>query len=120
MLFRSGLLGRAAPSWSGQLSVTYSNDPVRVTWTERYVSPGKMFADVIACSSGCPTVVPAGFQTMDSNHMPSYYLANLSISYAVFKDGGRNAELYLNVDNVFDKDPPLVAESVGTRPSSRP
>ena len=106
-----GLLGRPAPAWNGQLSVTYSNDPMRFTWTERYVSSGKMFADVIACTSACPNPVPAGLQTMDQNHMPSYYLANLSMSYALYKNGGSSAELYFNVDNVFDKDPPLVAES---------
>jgi outer membrane receptor protein involved in Fe transport len=107
----NGLVRSPGPSWNGQLIATYSNDPIRFTWTEQYISAGKMFADTIVCTSACPNPIPAGLQTLDQNHVSAYYLANLSLSYALYKNGNSNAELYLNVDNLFDRDPPAVAET---------
>jgi outer membrane receptor protein involved in Fe transport len=110
-----------APSWNGQLSVSYSNDPIRFNWTTRYISSGKMFADMIQCTSGCPTPVPPGVQTIDYNFVPSYYATDISLAYAFFRDGNRNAEVFLNVDNLFDRDPPPVAQSgVAYAPMTNP
>ncbi len=106
-----GLVNAPAPKWSGQISLSYSNDPFRFNWTTRYISSGDMFADFIACTTGCPTPVPAGMRTVDYNYVPSYYATDIAVSYALFRDGDRNAEVYLNVDNLFDKDPPPVAVS---------
>ncbi len=117
-----GLLGRPAPSWNGHFSINYSNDPIRVNWNIHYVSSGKMFADSIICAPGsCPTTVPRGLSTFDSGYVPKYYLNDLAIAYSIFRDGNRNAEVYLNVDNVFDRDPPPVAVSgVAYSPMTEP
>jgi len=116
-----GLVNAPAPRWSGQLSLSYSLDPFRFNWTTRYISSGDMFADMIACASGCPTPVPAGKRTVDSNFVPAYYATDVAFSYAFFTDGERNAEAYLNIDNLFDKDPPPVAISgVAYSPMTQP
>jgi hypothetical protein len=77
-----GLVNAPAPRWSGQLSLSYSLDPFRFNWTTRYISSGDMFADMIACASGCPTPVPAGKRTVDSNFVPAYYATDVAFSYA--------------------------------------
>ncbi|MBX7197814.1 MAG: TonB-dependent receptor [Rhodospirillaceae bacterium] len=117
-----GALGRPAPNWNGHFTVSYSNDPIRMNWNLHYVSSGKMFADSIVCAAGsCPTTVPAGLTTYDSGYVPKYYLNDFSIAYALFRDGARSAEVYLNVDNVFDRDPPPVAVSgVAYSPMTEP
>ncbi len=116
-----GLVNAPAPRWSGQVSLSYSLEPFRFNWTTRYVSSGDMFADMIACAANCPTPVPAGMRTVDSNHVPAYYLTDIAFSYAFFTDGDRNAEAYLNVDNLFDRDPPPVAISgVAYSPMTQP
>ena len=116
-----GLVNAPAPKWSGQISVSYSNDAFRFNWTTRYISSGDMFADKIACASGCPTPVPAGLRTVDYNYVPSYHATDIAFSYAFYTDGDRNAEAYLNVDNLFDRDPPPVAISgVAYSPMTQP
>jgi outer membrane receptor protein involved in Fe transport len=60
-------------------------------------------------------------RTVDYNHVPAYYLTDIAFSYAFYTDGDRNAEAYLNVDNLFDKDPPPVAISgVAYSPMTQP
>ncbi|MHB1206371.1 MAG: TonB-dependent receptor plug domain-containing protein [Rhodospirillaceae bacterium] len=115
----TGSISDNAPSWNGQLTVSYSNDPIRFNWTEQYISSGKMYQNMIECASNCPVPVPAGLQTIEKNYVPSYYLTNISIAYALFKDGGNNAEVYFNVDNLFDRDPnPIGVTGVAYAPQT--
>ncbi|MHB1206166.1 MAG: TonB-dependent receptor domain-containing protein [Rhodospirillaceae bacterium] len=107
----TGSINDDAPPWNGQLTLSYSNDPIRLNWTTRYISSGKMYRDMIECASGCPSTVPAGVQTIDKNYVPAYYASDFSIAYAFFRDGGRNAEVFFNLDNVFDKDPPAIGQT---------
>jgi outer membrane receptor protein involved in Fe transport len=44
---------------------------------------------------------------MDDNHVPSYFLFNLNGSYT-FREGAANGlSLFAQVNNVFNKQPPL-------------
>ena len=108
----TGSINDNAPPWNGSLSVSYSNDPIRVTFNEQYISGGKMYRDMIVCAPGsCPNPIPAGVQTIESNHVDAYYKSDMSIAYSLYKEGSSNAELYFNVDNLFDRDPPAIAQT---------
>jgi iron complex outermembrane receptor protein len=108
----TGSINDNAPPWNGSLSISYSNDPIRVTFNEQYISGGKMYRDMIQCAAGsCPTPIPAGVQTIESNHVDAYYKTDMSIAYSLYKEGKSNAELYFNIDNLFDRDPPAIAQT---------
>jgi iron complex outermembrane receptor protein len=98
--------GASTPRWGINASATLAIDPIRFTWTTRFVSRGRQLNTSIQCTSGCTTA--SGFNTVDNNYVSPYYLSNFTISYRFHQDGQSNAEFYLNVDNVFDKDPPVV------------
>ena len=108
----TGSINDNAPPWNGSLNISYSNDPIRVTFNEQYVSGGKMYRDMIECAAGsCPNPIPAGVQTIEKNQIGAYYKTDMSIAYSLYKEGTSNAELYFNVDNLFDRDPPSIAQT---------
>ena len=94
----------ASPRWGVNTSVTYSLDKFRVLWTGRFISRGRQNSTSYQCTSGCPTV--SGFNTVDNNYLPPYFLQNLSFTYRFYQDGSNNAEAFFVVDNLMDKQPP--------------
>ena len=108
----TGSINDNAPPWNGSLNISYSNDPIRISFNEQYVSGGKMYRDMIECAAGtCPVPIPAGVQTIEKNQIGAYYKTDMSIAYSLYKEGPSNAELYFNIDNLFDRDPPAVAQT---------
>ena len=108
----TGSINDNAPPWNGTLNVTYSNDPIRFTVSEQYISGGKMYRDMIVCAPGsCPNPVPLGVQTIESNHVNAYYKTDISFAYSLYKEGSSNAELYFNIDNALDRDPPAIGQT---------
>jgi iron complex outermembrane receptor protein len=98
------------PRWGVLASLTYDLSPWRFAWNERYDS-AVQFANggspiLIACTSNCPTPVPAGYQTINYSHAPSYFLANVSVAYRFHQGGLSTAEAFINVGNLFNRTPP--------------
>ena len=100
----------SSPRWGVANSLTYSLDPVRVTWTGRYTSRGRAQSTLYQCVSACPVI--SGFQTVDNNRVQPYFLQNLSVTYRFYQDGTSNAEAFFNVDNLFDRNPPIAPNQV--------
>jgi len=93
----------STPRWGINGRLTYDLDALRVSLTGRYISGGKISNTLIECTDTCQDV--SGFRTVDSNKMPSYFISNLSLAYK-FNAGPSDAEFFLAVDNLFDRDPP--------------
>ncbi|MGC4250988.1 MAG: TonB-dependent receptor [Sphingobium sp.] len=88
------------PRWRGNLAVDYSNGPFGVTISEQYI--GKMRLDI-----------PGGakqIQFVDSHVKPVWY-TDLSVRFTI-PHGNGNFELFGNVNNLFDKDPPLIPGTI--------
>jgi len=84
-----------APDWQALLNVTYSRGPFSITATERFINSGVIDATWIE-----------GID-VDDNSVPARYYTNLRAAYATDTWGG-SLELYGNVSNLFDADPPRV------------
>jgi outer membrane receptor protein involved in Fe transport len=89
--------GPSIPEWSGVLSATWQNGPWMVYAQERFIDsmsriggniPNAVFADG---SDGASTV----------------FYTDLTVEYTL--PTAYDAELFLSVNNLFDKDPPLLA-----------
>jgi len=107
----AGANGASVPDWSVTLSASYSLDPVRISWTGRYISSGVIDNDYIECAAGCPSPIPINKITIDNNRVSSYFTSDVSMSYRFYQDGQNNAEAFLTIDNVFDRNPPLISQS---------
>ncbi len=99
-----------SPRWGVNTQVTYSLDPVRLTFINRFISKGRQSSTLYGCVSSCPTIT--GLQTADTNNLPSYFLSSLTATYRFYQDGDANAEAYFNVDNLFDKVPPVAPNQI--------
>jgi len=95
--------------WRGLFSAGYSLGPVTATWTGRYMSSGHLGALYVECKADCPPSTTYA-QTIDHNYVASRFYHDLSLSYELEFPGGTSGQLYLNVQNVADKQPPAVAK----------
>jgi len=105
----AGANGASVPKWSVTMNGSYSLDAFRFAWTGRYISSGTIGNDFIECSTGCPSPIPAGKTTIDVNTVSSYFTSDVTLAYRFFQGEAQdNAEAFLTVDNVFDRDPPRI------------
>jgi prepilin-type processing-associated H-X9-DG protein len=88
------------PRWRGNLSIDYANGPFGVTLTEQYI--GKMRLDI----PGGP--VPIAF--VDGHVSPVFY-TDLALRFKVPARGGE-FELFGTINNLFDKQPPIIPGTV--------
>jgi outer membrane receptor protein involved in Fe transport len=72
----------------------------------------------VECAGNCPASI-ASAQTIDYNDIPSRFYHDLSLSYE-FEMAGTESQLYLNVANVLDEMPPLIASANPSLMSTNP
>jgi outer membrane receptor protein involved in Fe transport len=96
------------PHWRGNLSVNYKRDDWNVYVQERYIGPNLMDA-----------TKQEGVFT-DQNHVPAAFYTDMTITYSVAAFGSRD-QIYLTVNNVLDKMPPisLAPPTSFNRPTNR-
>ena len=96
-----------SPKWQANAFLTYSTGPFSGTVQVRYVGSGRF---TTTSPSGGLAVAPgdAGYATtnvnsINENSVPSAWYVNLHASYDVTK----NFTLFSNIDNLFNKAPPV-------------
>ena len=96
-----------SPHWQANAFMTYTTGPFSGTVQLRYVGPGKF---TTTSPSGGLALAPgdAGYSTTDvnsisNNSVPSAVYVNLHASFDVTK----NVTLFGNIDNLFNKAPPI-------------
>ena len=99
----------STPKWIYRGSIAYDTPDFSITGVGRGISSGKYVANGIECQTGCP-VSTTQFPTYDVNHVSGLFYADLNLT-AKIDMGGANAQLFLNVTNVFDRWPLLVPET---------
>ena len=107
--------GGGPPDYRMTLSASYSNDAVSFTITDRIVSAGVYNNAYVVCTSGCPVSTTAN-NTINSNSIDGAMFWDLSLGYKFINDGASNAELFLNIRNITNRDPVLVAGGPGGVP----
>lgn len=104
-----GVNGGGTPTWIFRSSLNYSNPGLSATITARGISSGRYSATAIECSTNCPISTPSA-QTYDNNRVSGLFYIDLNLNKKV-KLGGSEAELFVNVTNLFDRWPLLVPET---------
>ncbi len=96
-----------SPKWQANTFLTYSNGPFSGTVQVRYIGAGKFLE---RSAFGGVAIAPgdAGYSTtnpnsISENHVPSVWYVNLAGSY----DVTHNLTLFGNINNLFNKSPPL-------------
>jgi outer membrane receptor protein involved in Fe transport len=88
------------PRWRGNFSIDYSNGPFGITLSEQYIH--KMRLDI----PGGP--VPIEFV---DDKVKAVWYTDLAMRFTV-PQGNGNFELFANVNNLFDKQPPIIPGTV--------
>lgn len=107
------------------MSATYTNDAISVSLTDRIVSAGVYNNTFVVCTSACPVSTTVN-NTINDNSIAGAMYWDLSFGYKFINEGVSNAEVYLNVRNITNKDPVIVAggptgvpyDQVTTNPSN--
>ncbi|PAX06625.1 TonB-dependent receptor plug domain-containing protein [Sphingomonas lenta] len=98
------------PKWIYRFSATYDTPSFSITGVGRGVSGGKYVANGIECQAGgCPPSTTQ-FPTYDENRIPGVFYADLNLTGRIDM-GGAEAELFLNITNLFDRWPILLPET---------
>ena len=107
--------GTGPLSWRWMFSANYQLDPISISWTGRYMSSGEYGGGTsryVECQPGsCPNWTSYA-PTIDYNHIDSRFYHDLSITYKFLElESGGNVQGYVNIMNLMDKEPPMVASS---------
>ena len=100
--------GSGPPKWRYVGSITYSSHPVEITLTGRGISSGYRDTSFIECAANCPTSTFSR-QTIDNNHVAGALYLDLGATYNVPFSQNLDADLFLNIKNIQNKDPAMVA-----------
>jgi iron complex outermembrane receptor protein len=100
-----------APRYRYLTSLSYALEPVTLTLQMQGISSGTYARGLHACTSNCPAEVlgGAGFTTINMNHIDSYQVYRLNMTYNL----GRWGEVFGVIDNLTNEDPPMIAGSFG-------
>ena len=106
--------GNSTPKWRYNATLSYDNDPLRLTLIGRGVSEGVYSNAYIECSSGCPAST-VDRQTIDNNGIAGALYFDVNATYKFVVGDERQVEFFTSVRNIFNKDPAVAAElSSGT------
>ncbi|MGN6850457.1 MAG: TonB-dependent receptor domain-containing protein [Sphingomicrobium sp.] len=87
------------PKWVGDAFLDYDRGPVHFGLQARFVGPG-VFSTVLHDGSGPNSI--------NRNSVPAFLYLNPSGSYRFRLRDGRSVELFTAVNNLLDKDPPMI------------
>jgi iron complex outermembrane recepter protein len=92
---RAGDIGtQGTPRWSGTFSINYVAQPFDLFVQERYIGSGKIDT----------TAAPGTFA---NNHVESVWYTDVTARFNIPGANG-NAQFFATVNNLFDRDPPIV------------
>ena len=113
--FVGELLGNGLPKWKYNASISYELDALHATLTGTGFTGGKRSNTWIECSSSCPTST-INNPTVDNNHIHGGFYLDASLSYDVTEWG----TLFVNVENMMNKQPPILSSLGGSFPGATP
>jgi len=95
------------PKWLYRVQGNYANKAFEFNLIGRGVSSGVYDTSFVECTTACPASTVTN-RTINDNHIDGAFYVDATTSQEV-EMGGRTLQLFLNVTNLFDKDPPVVA-----------
>lgn len=97
------------PSWKYAAAFDYSLNHYELGLTLRGLSAGVYSQSQIQCTSICPANNP-NHLTVSDNHIAGAWYLDLQATYH-FNVSKADGEVFFNVRNVLDRDPPIVAQA---------
>ena len=101
------IVGSSIPKWRHIITAAYNDGPFTGVLTGRITSPGTIDNSFVVCSSGCPATSLYN-QTVDDAHQPGAFYLDTAFNYTISGGGSSEYQLFVNVQNVFNQDPPVV------------
>jgi len=103
------------PEWIFRVSATYDTEDFSITGVGRGISSGVYSNNRIECAPGqCPVGRPQAivnqFPTVDENNVSGLFYADLNLTTKVDLIGQGKGEVFLQVTNVFNREPLLLPE----------
>jgi outer membrane receptor protein involved in Fe transport len=87
------------PKWVGDAFLDYDRGPLHLGLQARFVGPG-VFSTVLHEGTGPNSI--------NRNSVPAFLYLNSSASYRLRLRGNRSIELFTAINNLLDKDPPMI------------
>lgn len=97
------------PDWLYRFSATLDTPTFAVTAVGRGVSAGTYNNTYVECTSSCPASTATN-PTISSNHVSGVFYADLNFTAKV-KMAGTDGQFFLNVTNLFNREPILLPET---------
>ena len=97
----------ALPTWRYAMTASWTNDPVNVTVFARGTSSMNIDNNRVQCTSACPTSTPIN-QTVNINRVHGVFHLDASATYKLDLFDATQTDLFFNVRNILDADPPYV------------
>ena len=111
--------GGGPPDWVYTGTAIYTNAPVTMAATVRGVSKGIYNANgyrYVMCARACPTSTLAA-PTINDNRIKGALYLDFGLTYRAYADDdGHEGDVFVNVSNALNKDPPVVASGPGGFP----
>ena len=105
-------VANAVPHWRWNGSATYTTESISLNLGARGTSAGVYNNSNVQCTSGCP-VSTGNNRTVDTNAIDGAVYWDTSVAYKFAMGEKGAAELFLNVRNLTNKDPVIVAPGPG-------
>jgi outer membrane receptor protein involved in Fe transport len=111
----------SSPRWSWNGLFHYNLEPYTFDFMIRYTSslifdPTLVGLDGLTPGTAAYNTTAALSNSVSQNHWPAALYFNTSIAYDFWQENDRRAQVYFNIDNLFDKQPPIVAISISGSP----
>jgi outer membrane receptor protein involved in Fe transport len=111
----------SSPTWSWNGLVSYNLDRYSFDLMVRYTSPlvyDPTLTGLDGLTPGTAAYIAAAAlpNSINQNRWPAALYFNTRVAYDIVQEEGRRAQIYFNVDNLFDKNPPIVAISINGSP----
>ena len=88
-----------SPKWTADAFLDYDRGPAHFGLQARLVGPGLFGTLLHECT---------GANSVNDNTVPAFVYLNGSVSYRFALHGSRSVELFTAVNNILDKDPPMI------------
>jgi outer membrane receptor protein involved in Fe transport len=104
--------GAGMPYWQMDGLLTYSNGPLSLSVESRWIDAGLFDSTLIGPGqSGYNVNLP---NSVNDNHVAGVVTFNLGARYRVLAVRDNTLELFLGVQNLFNRDPPVAPSSQGS------
>lgn len=99
------------PKWIYRISAAYDTEDYSLTAVARGVGDGRYDATGVECAAGSCPVSTNQFPTYEDNSISGAMYVDFNATFKFDAFGGKNGEFFVNVTNLFDRDPILLPET---------